>query len=58
MSCYNFLGFFRREYDFNFFIKGYRNFFLEASKNNIFIFENFILEPEKNNSLEKKDYSM
>ena len=48
MSCYNFLGFFRREYDFNFFIKGYRNFFLEASKNNIFIFENFILEPEKN----------
>ncbi len=46
-SCFNNLGFFRREYNTGFFIKGYKNFFLNASKNNIFVFENFILEPEK-----------
>ena len=46
-SCFNNLGFFRREYNTDFFIKGYKNYFLNASKNNIFVFENFILEPEK-----------
>ncbi len=46
-SCYNNLGFFRRDYDHHFYIKGYKNFFLDTSKNNIFIFENFILNPEK-----------
>ena len=63
-SCYNNLGFFRRDYNFDFFIKGYKNYFLNASKNNIFVFENFILEPEKSlkkmcNTLEidyDKDY--
>ena len=47
-SCYNNLGFFRRDYDFKFFLKGYRNYFLNASKGNICIFENFIERPEKN----------
>ena len=47
-SCYNNLGFFRRDYNPDFFIKGYKNYFLNALKNNIFIFENFILNPEKN----------
>lgn len=46
-SCYNKLGFFRRDYNYDFYIKGYKNYFLESSKNNIFIFENFILNPEK-----------
>ena len=46
-SCYNNLGFFRRDYNYDFYIKGYKNYFLESSKNNIFIFENFILNPEK-----------
>ena len=47
LSCYNFLNFFRSGYDFDFFIKGYRNYFLNASTNNICIFENFITNPEK-----------
>ena len=47
LSCYKFADFFRR-YDFNFFLKGYKNYFLNASKNNIFKYENFSLEPEKN----------
>ena len=46
-SCYNNMGFFRRDYNYDFYIKGYKNYFLETSKNNIFIFENFILNPEK-----------
>ena len=46
-SCYNNLGFFRRDYNYDFYIKGYKNYFLESSKNNIFTFENFILNPEK-----------
>ena len=46
-SCYNNLGFFRRDYNYDFYIKGYKNYFLESSKNNIFIFENFILNSEK-----------
>ena len=47
LSCYKFADFFRR-YDFNFFLKGYKNYFLNASRNNIFKYENFSLEPEKN----------
>jgi hypothetical protein len=47
ISCYNSLNFFRH-YDLNFFFKGYRNFFLNASNKNIFTYENFLLEPEKN----------
>ena len=47
ISCYNYLDFFKY-YDFNFFLKGYRNFFLNTSNNNIFTYENFLLEPEKN----------
>ena len=35
-------------YVFIFFLKGYRNYLLNASKNNIFTYENFLLEPEKN----------
>ncbi len=46
-SCFNNLGFFRRDYNPDFFIKGYKNYFLNTSKNNIFLFENFILDPEK-----------
>ena len=46
-SCFNNFGFFRRDYNPDFFIKGYKNYFLNASKNNIFVFENFILQPEK-----------
>ena len=41
------MSFFRKDYDLDFFIKGYKKFFLSTSKNNSFIFENFILEPEK-----------
>lgn len=47
-SCYNYLGFFRNHYNFDFFLKGYRNFFFNKNKTNICIFENFIKEPEKN----------
>ena len=47
-SCHNVLSFFRKHYDFDFFLKGYRNFFLDINKSNICIFENFIKEPEKN----------
>ena len=48
LSCYNNFRFFRDNYNFDFFLKGYRNFFMDASKKNIFLFEDFILEPEKN----------
>ena len=47
-SFYNNLSFFRREYNHDFFIKGYKNYILNTSNNNICIFENFIQEPEKN----------
>ena len=47
-SCYNNLSFFRRDYNPDFFVKGYKNYFLNTLKNNIFKFENFILDPEKN----------
>lgn len=47
-SCYNNLSFFRRDYNPDFFVKGYKNYFLNTLKKNIFIFENFILEPDKN----------
>ena len=33
--------------NFDFFIKGYKNYLLNTSKNKICIFENFIQEPEK-----------
>ena len=46
-SCYNNLSFFRRDYKIDFFIKGYKNYFLNTSKDNICIFEKFIQEPEK-----------
>ena len=46
-SCYNNMSFFRKDYDLDLFIKGYKKFFLSTSKNNSFMFENFILEPEK-----------
>jgi len=46
-SCYNNFSFFRRNYNFDFFIKGYKNYLLNTSKNKICIFENFIQEPEK-----------
>ena len=45
-SCYDNFEFFKR-YSLDFFIKGYKNYFLNTLKNNIFIFENFILNPEK-----------
>ena len=47
ISCYKTLDFFKY-YDLSFFFNGYRNYFLNASKNNIFTYENFLLEPEKN----------
>ena len=47
VSCYKSLNFFKY-YDFSFFLKGYRNYYLDASKNNVFTYENFLLEPEKN----------
>ena len=47
-SCLNNLVFFGKHYDFDFFLKGYRNFLLNINKTNICIFENFIKEPEKN----------
>ena len=46
-SCYNFLSFFRNDYNFDFILKGYRSFFHNSSKDNICVFENFILETEK-----------
>ena len=46
-SCYNNLKFFRHDYNLDFFIKGYKNFILNTSKDNICIFEKFIQEPEK-----------
>ena len=63
-SCYNNFEFFKRNYSLDFFIKGYKNYFLNTLKNNILIFENFILNPEKSlkkmcNTLEidyDKDY--
>ena len=48
ISCLNKLSFFDKHYNFDFFLKGYRNFFLNINKTNICIFENFIKEPEKN----------
>ena len=42
------MSFFRRDYNPDFFVKGYKNYFLNTLKINIFKFENFILDPEKN----------
>lgn len=47
ISCYKSFGFFK-DYDLNFFFKGYRNFILNTSNSNIFTYENFLLEPDKN----------
>lgn len=46
-SCCNKWIFFRRDNNFIYLIKGYKNYFLNASAGNICVFENFIGEPEK-----------
>ena len=47
VSCFKSLNFFREHYKFEFFLKGYRNFFLDAIKGNVYKYENFLLKPEK-----------
>ena len=48
ISCFNSLPFFIKNYNFDFFVKGYENFFLNALKSKIFKFEDFCNNPEEN----------
>ena len=45
ISCYKNLPFFKDNYDLNFFLNSYRNFFLTASKDRIFKYEDFLNKP-------------
>jgi len=47
VSCFKSLIFFKEHYKFDSFLKGYRNFFLDAIKGNVCKYENFLLKPEK-----------
>ena len=48
ISCFNVLPFFKKNYDFDFFVRGYENFFLHALKSKIFKYEDFCSNPEEN----------
>ncbi len=45
ISCYKNLPFFKDNYNLDFFLNSYRNFFLTASKNRIFKYEDFFNKP-------------
>ena len=45
ISCYKNLPFFKSNYDLDFFLNSYRNFFLAASKDRIFKYEDFFTRP-------------
>ena len=51
ISCYKNLPFFKDNYNLDFFLNSYRNFFLTASKDRIFKYEDFFTKP--NNILMK-----
>ncbi len=46
ISCYKNLPFFKDNYDLDFFLNSYRNFFLAASKGKIFKYEDFFNRPD------------
>ncbi len=48
ISCFNSLPFFIKNYNFDFFVKGYENFFLDALKSKIFKYEDFCSNPYEN----------
>ena len=45
ISCYKNLPFFKDNYDLDFFLNAYRNYFLSASKDRIFKYEDFFNKP-------------
>ena len=48
VSCFKTFSFFRDNYKFDFFIKGYEKFFLHSLKNKIFKYEDFNNNPQDN----------